>query len=147
MPVTVPAVLIVAADVLLLLQTPPPAALVSVVFAPVQTVFDPAMVPVAGKALMVATFVAAAEPHTLLTVYDITEVPAATPDTTPPELTVATVLLALLHTPPVVVLLSVAEEPAHIKALPDMVPATGNALTVTVFDADPLQDELVTTTV
>lgn len=47
-------------------------------------------------------------------------VPAATPDTTPVPLTVASAVLLLLHTPPVVASLRASVVPAHRAVPPDM---------------------------
>jgi hypothetical protein len=64
--------------------------------------------------------------------------PFDTPVTTPFELpTVATVLLAEIHDPPVVVLVSVVVPPRHNVVVPPI--AAGVALTVTTFvDRQPL---------
>ena len=52
-------------------------------------------------------------------VYTITAVPAATPVTTPvAEFTVATAVVLLLHTPPVVVLLRAVVPPIHAVRVP-----------------------------
>ena len=58
-------------------------------------------------------------------------VPAVTPVTIPDMPIVATAVLLLLHTPPVVVLLNVIVAVAQTIAVPVIVPATGNGLTVT----------------
>ncbi len=59
----------------------------------------------------------------------ITDVPAATPDTTPlPEPTVDTDVVPLLHVPPAVALLSVVVSPAQTLFVPDM--EAGKGLTV-----------------
>ena len=58
-------------------------------------------------------------------------VPAVTPVTIPDVPIVATAVLLLLHTPPVVVLLNVVVEVAQTIAVPVIVPATGSGLTVT----------------
>ena len=55
--------------------------------------------------------------------------PAATPDTLPPEVTVAIAVLLLVHAPPVTVLDNVLAVPRHTLPLPVM--AAGDALTVT----------------
>ncbi len=57
-------------------------------------------------------------------------VPAATPVTTPVLPTVAMPVALLLHVPPVVALLSVVVLPTVTVAVPVMVPADGNGLTV-----------------
>ena len=58
--------------------------------------------------------------------------PAATPVTTPVELIVAVAVLAVDHTPPVVVEASVVVEPAHTDVVPVMAATTGKLLIVTV---------------
>ncbi len=60
-------------------------------------------------------------------------VPAATPLTIPVLPTEATPAAELLHAPPVVALLSVVVLPAHTLAVPVILPALGNALTVTTL--------------
>ena len=58
--------------------------------------------------------------------------PAATPVTTPVELIVAVAVLAVDHTPPVVVEASVVVAPAHTDVVPVMAATTGKLLIVTV---------------
>ena len=58
--------------------------------------------------------------------------PADTPVTMPALFTVAMVVLALLHTPPLPVVLRVPVAPTHTVEGPPMVPASGNGFTVTV---------------
>ena len=55
--------------------------------------------------------------------------PAPIPIVTPP-LTIATLVLLLPHTPPLIALLNVVDEPTHSDVAPVIVPATGNGLTV-----------------
>lgn len=69
--------------------------------------------------------------------------PALTPVTVPVALTLAMALLALLHTPPVVASVRVTEEPAHTVVGPDMVPADGAGLIVTVVVAATVPQPLV----
>jgi hypothetical protein len=59
-------------------------------------------------------------------------VPAATPVTTPVELIVAVAVLAVDHTPPVVVEASVVVAPSHTDVVPVMAATTGKLLIVTV---------------
>jgi hypothetical protein len=59
------------------------------------------------------------------------EVPAASADITPELFTVAAVVLALLHTPPVVVLVKVVVRPTQTACVPVKAETTGKALTVT----------------
>ena len=63
-------------------------------------------------------------------------VPAATPLTEPEELAVAAAVLVLLHTPPVAPSVNKVADPAHTAAVPLMIPATGNKLTVTTWETD-----------
>ena len=58
--------------------------------------------------------------------------PAATPVTTPVELIVAVAVLAVDHTPPVVVEASAVVAPAHTDVVPVMAATTGKLLIVTV---------------
>jgi hypothetical protein len=58
-------------------------------------------------------------------------VPIDTPVTTPDDgFTVATETLLLLHTPPLIALVSVADVPGHACGLPPIVPGTGKVSTV-----------------
>ena len=58
-------------------------------------------------------------------------VPAVTPITDPVLPTVAIVVAVLLHAPPVAASDKPVVEPTHTVAVPVMVPADGNGLTVT----------------
>ena len=58
-------------------------------------------------------------------------VPAATPLTTPLASIVAVAVLAVDHTPPVVVEASVVVAPSHTDVVPVITSTTGNALMVT----------------
>jgi hypothetical protein len=60
----------------------------------------------------------------------MTEVPAVTPLTTPPDVIVATAVLLLLHVPPLVVLLNTVVDAWHTESSP-VIPA-GAGLTITV---------------
>ena len=71
-------------------------------------------------------------------------VPADTPVTVPVVPTVATVVAVLLHAPPVVASLNPVVEPAQTVAVPVMVPADGNGLTVTTLVAAAIPQPLVT---
>jgi hypothetical protein len=53
---------------------------------------------------------------------------------TPVVLTVRTAGLLLLHVPPIVASVSVADEPAHNVPTPAMAPTAGAAFTVTGYD-------------
>jgi hypothetical protein len=103
----------VATDVLPLLQVPPLVILVRVVVEPEHIDADPRIAD--GDAFTV-TVILALPPGS---VYEIIAVPAVKPETIPvPDPTVATVLLLLLHTPPVVASASVADDPAQTKEVP-----------------------------
>ena len=115
----------VATEVLLLVHVPDGVASLSVVVNPEHT----AKVPVifAGNGLTVITLVLI---QPVGNVYVIVDVPATRPLTRPvPELTVAAVVLLLLHVPKGVASLNDVVRPAHTVA--DPVIATGNGLTVT----------------
>ena len=70
--------------------------------------------------------------------------PAVTPVTIPVVLTVATVGVLLLHTPPVVASVNVAVVPVQTVVVPVMLPALGVPDTVTVVVALALPQLLVT---
>ena len=61
------------------------------------------------------------------------EVPALTPVTAPPDDTVATAGVLLVHTPPAVASASVATAPGQTVAVPVMALTTGAGLTVTLY--------------
>jgi hypothetical protein len=63
-------------------------------------------------------------------------VPAVTPFTFPPEVTVATPVLVLLQAPPAVASLSVVLCDVQTTMVPVILPALGTALTVTTLVAD-----------
>ena len=125
-PVTTPAEVTVATDGLLLTHVPPVVG-DKVVVDPMQIELLPVMLTV-GKALTVTVPVVLMQ----LVVADVNVKaadPAATPVTTPAEVTVATDGLLLTHVPPVVGD-KVVVDPMHIELLPVMLTA-GKALTVT----------------
>ena len=70
--------------------------------------------------------------------------PAATPCTTPPELTVAVPVADELHEPPVPVVLNVVLAPVQTEVAPEIVPALGNARTVSARVATSVPQLLVT---
>ena len=144
MPDTTPEALTVPTAGFVLLHTPPDAASVSAVVPPAHVVATPVTLPATGSGLTVTTFVAAAAPQLLVTVYDIVVVPAAMPLTTPPVDTVPAAVFVLLHTPPPVASESVIVAPAHTADAPDMVPADAAAFTVTIADENSVPQELVT---
>lgn len=116
----------------MLSHAPPITLLVNVIFEPGHTLDGPDIVPAVAAGVMVMVFVAYAVPHVPLTAYEMVEVPAVTPFTTPKLLTVALVLL-LLHTPPDAVSVNVVLEPAQTVEAPEMAPAFESGLTVILF--------------
>lgn len=128
MPLTIPVVApTVATDELLLDHVPPEVALVSVVVEPMQTDEEAGLM-ADGRAATVTVLVTL---HPA-TVYDMTAVPTATPDTTPEPLTDAMEALPLLHEPPVVALDNVALLPTQILTGVEGNMAAGLAFTVRV---------------
>lgn len=117
------------------LHTPPTTVLLNVELAPGQIVSIPFMIPAFGAALTVTTLVAAADPQTPFTVYDMVDVPKVTPVTTPVEPTVATAGVTELQIPPVTASLSAVVAPGQTVAVPVIVPAFVEGLTVTIFVA------------
>jgi len=115
-----------AIRLLLLVQLPLPVASASVIAEPTQTLVKPDIA--AGNELTVTTAVAA---HVVGNVYEIIEVPDVTPVTTPVlEPIVATVLVVLLHVPPLVASDNVVVVPGHRNIVP--VIAAGSGLITTV---------------
>ena len=83
-------------------------------------------------------------PLLFVTVYVITELPADTPVTTPDvEFTVATLVVALLHTPPGIDSVNDCVAPTHTVPAPEIIPIAGNGLTVTGVVADVAPQEPV----
>lgn len=117
----------VATDVLLLVHVPPGVVFVKVVAEPAHTVEEPGVI-ADGRAATVTVLVTL---HPA-TVYDMTAVPTATPDTTPEPLTDAMEALPLLHEPPVVALDNVALLPTQILTGVEGSMAAGLAFTVRV---------------
>ena len=72
------------------------------------------------------------------------DVPEITPQTLPPLVTVATEVLALLQRPPVAASVNNVDDPAQTVAVPLIVPAAGEAFTVTTWVAAAVPQELVT---
>jgi hypothetical protein len=95
-PVTIPVEPTVAIEVLPLIHPPPVVASARVMVEPTATV--PAPVIAAGAAYTVNEVVTLLLP----TVYVIVTVPADTPETAPPDVTVAIAVLLLLQVPPLV---------------------------------------------
>jgi hypothetical protein len=125
MPVTTPIEETLAIDGVLLLHVPPPVALLKAVVEPTHAVVLPV---IPAGALVTLTTAIVAQPAA--DVYVIVDVPGTIVVTMPVDASmVATVRSPLLHTPPVVVLLSVSGLPAHALIVP--VIADGVAFTVT----------------
>jgi hypothetical protein len=131
-PVTTPAPLTVATDVLLLAHdvVPPDAVSTRVMTPPEQVVVLPLMKPAYGAASTLMLCVAVALPQLLVTVYVMVAVPADTAVTTPVDDTEAMEGLLLLHAPAPDVSVSVPVVPAHSDAVPLMTPAAGAGLMV-----------------
>jgi hypothetical protein len=136
-PLTKPDELTIATAVLLEVQAPPLTVELSCVEVLEQAVVVPEIVPAEGTAEIVTVLVAVASEHppVPVTVYVIVAVPAATPVTTPDELTVAIAVFDDVHVPPETVEVNVVLEPAQIVCVPDRGPAEAAAETVTVLVA------------
>lgn len=120
---------IVATELLLLVHEPPLAALASVDVLPMHMPKAPLME--AGAALTVTTTELRQPPPVL---YDMVEVPAETALTMPDALPmVATVLLLLVHEPPLPEVVSVEVAPVQSAVVPLMPPP--DVLTVTTATA------------
>jgi len=119
----------VAVAVLALLQVPPGVVQVRVDEPPGHTAGAPVIA--AGDAFTVT--VAVTEPVPVA--YVIIEVPVAAPDTTPPDVTVATLVVPLVQVPPAGVLLSVVEPPTHNVSVPVMGVGPEVEVSVTVVEA------------
>ena len=133
MPVTTPPELTVAMPASELIQTPPEAVSDNVMLEPAQTLSRPAIAPASGSAFTVTICCTEAEPQlNVAIVYDIVAVPAVRPVTPPKASTVAVPAAELLQVPPVAVSDNVTAAPAQTLSRPEIVPATGSALTVTV---------------
>jgi len=126
-PVITPPAVIVATAGVALLHVPPPVASLKVVVEPAHTVAVPVMA--AGNGFTVTV---AVTKQPVPRVYDMTDVPADTPVTTPPAVIVATAGVALLHVPPPVASFNVVVEPTHTFNVP--VIAAGNGLIFIVCD-------------
>ena len=138
MPVTIPADPIVARPVLLLLHVPPPAS-VNVVFAPTHTTFVPLIAD--GNEFTVIVSVVA---QPVGSIYEITEVPAVSPDTEPePEPIVATAVLLLVQVPSDVISLNKVPPVTHAVGVPVIVAGLG----LTVIVAVAIQPAILNVTV
>ena len=89
---------------------------------------------VVGNAVTVTVAVvdAVAQPPVPATLYTMTDVPAVKPETTPEELIVATAGVTEVQFPPETFEVSVDVDPTQSANVPEMVPAVGGAVTVTV---------------
>jgi len=114
-----------------LLHVPPPAASLSVIGVPMQTLDAPVIDPAFGKGLTVNGIAATQLPIA----YFIVSVPPDKPVTAPVVPTVAIPVLVLLHTPPVGPSARVTTEPTQTLGVPVIVP--GDVATVTVAVAVP----------
>lgn len=125
---------IVATVVVPLIHVPPVIALLNVIVDPVHTPVKPEMAP--GTAITVTVNTdAGAQPLEYVITALLDDEPPDTPDTTPPPapgpgVIVATVIVPLVHVPPVIALLNVIVDPSHTRGSPVIAP--GNAITVTV---------------
>jgi preprotein translocase subunit Sec61beta len=116
-------------------QVPPDPVVESVAVPFEQIAVVPEIVPAEGAAVTVTVAVVEtfAQPPVPVTVYVITEVPAATPVTAPVlELIVATAGVPEVQVPPVPEVESVEDPFEQIAVVPEIVPAEGAAVTVTV---------------
>jgi hypothetical protein len=123
---------------------------VSVVEPLAQIAVVPDIVPAEGTAVTVTVAVVdtLAQPPVPVIVYVITDVPADTPVTAPVEaLIVATAGVADVQDPPVTEDVKVEEPLAQIAVVPEIVPAEGTAVTVTVAVVDTLAQPPVPVTV
>ena len=144
-PVTTPVLLIPATGAILLLHTPVAAESDKAVSEPTHNDNAPAIAPASGRGLTISECAAVSLPQLLVTVYKISELPAATPVTLPvADPAVATVVLLLLQCPPGLASDSVVITPAHTLEVPVMIPAAGNGLTVIIFVALAVPQKLVT---
>jgi hypothetical protein len=132
-PVTTPLLLTVARFELLLLHVPPAVpSLLKLIVDPAHTVAGPLMLPADTAAFTVTIACAIGFPQPFA-VYVIITLPAATPVTTPLLLTVARLVLLLLHDPPgVPLLIKFIGEPIHTDAGPLIEPAVTAGFTVTI---------------
>jgi hypothetical protein len=129
---------IVATDPFALLHVPPLVVLVSVVFDPKHTAVVPPIADAVCCCVTVTVVVAvdALHPPVAAIVYVISVVPVDTVVTTPLFASiVATDPLALLHVPPLVVLVSVVFDPKHTAVVPPIADAVCCCVTVTVVVA------------
>ena len=91
------------------------------------------MIPALGAELTVTFAVAVDDPQLLETVYVIVALPIVPPVTTPALLTEAMAALELDHVPPLTASDKEVVKPGHTDVVPVMLPALGNAFTVSVY--------------
>ena len=145
-PVTMPVAPTVATAGVTLLHVPPAERSVSAVVPPAgQSVSAPVIVPATGDGFTVTTVVAATVPQLFVTVYDMVDVPAATPVTMPVAPAVAIPGDTELHTPPADASVKLVVVVGQTTNPPVIVPATGDGLTVTTAVAAAVPQLLVTT--
>ena len=146
MPVTKPVPLTLATPGVTELHTPPaePVRSVNAVVSVGQMVSPPVMLPAFGEGFTVTIAVAATVPQLLVTVYDIVDVPAATPVTSPVPPTVAIPGLTLLQIPPPAASVKFVVVVGHTIKPPVIAPATGAGFTVTTAVAATVPQLLVT---
>jgi uncharacterized protein (DUF362 family) len=120
--------LVIVATAVLLLTHVPSVVGLTVVVPPIHNEVLAPVIFVIGRALTVTALVASDGQSVVLLVNVNIAVPPLTPVTTPPLVTVATVLLLLNHVPPVLGL-NVVVDPSHIVLAPVML-TVGFALTV-----------------
>jgi hypothetical protein len=102
------------------------------VLEPAQTVDEPVILETEGVVNTVSVAKAIlVQPKPLVTLYNIDEVPAEIPVTTPVALMVATDVLLLNHVPPLVALESVVVAPIHSWVVPVIALTDGAGLIVT----------------
>ena len=112
-------------------HVPPRVVSARVMVLPIHTVDGPVIGPVAGVRVTVTNCVSRALPQILVTSYVMIAVPADTPKTDPVvAFTLATAGLPLVHVPPVVLLVRVAEAPVHKLRVPPIPSTTGVVSTV-----------------
>lgn len=87
---------------------------------------------VGAVTVTVAVVDAEAQPPLPATLYTMTDVPAVKPETTPEELTVATAGVTEVQFPLETFEVSVDVDPTQSASVPEIVPAVGGAVTVTV---------------
>ena len=144
MPVTSPDPSTVATLDELLVHVPPEAVSDKVIADDWQTVVKPEIIPGAANGFTVTVRRAAAVPHALVTVYDITAVPAETPVTAPVTLTVATAVLLELQVPPEAPSTRVIMSPTHTEYGPEMLPPDASVSIATGIEAETVPQLFVT---